>query len=143
MGLRIKRYIPAKLYPVDDAYPEEVDYIVISDISGDDITDKDLYLVDGQVCSKDEMLEIFCDEYVSEITDEKEYQEVKDFLINFLDYNESDFDKHPKIIKINMPFDRDHDYCYELADDLKYSIRDYLPDDFYHVDIWDLEVEDY
>lgn len=141
MGLHIFNYTPATLYPVDMAEPADSDYEVISDISGDDITDQDLWMVDGDVCSEEEMLEIFYKDYVSEVQDEDEYQRGKDWLIRVLRYKEEDFQGHPTMLKIDVPYEEDS--CqYALEDDFDPIGNDYLPDDYRAVDISDLDAEE-
>ena len=72
MGLRITGYTSAVLYPIDNASPEEIEYAVISDISGDDITDENLWKVGRDICSEGEMVELFNDRYVSKVENEDE-----------------------------------------------------------------------
>ena len=148
MGLRIISYTPATLYPVDMAEPADCEYVVISDISGKDITDQDLWLVDGGVCSEDEMLEVFYKDYVSEVQDEEEYQRGKSWLIRVLGYTGEDFQGDPIMLKIDVPYeydDEDDDCQYALRDDFDPIENDYLPDDYTAVDVSDLvpEEDDY
>lgn len=142
MGLKITYYSPAVLYPIDDAHPEEVEYIVTSDISGDEIDDDDIWEVDGDICSREEMLDIFYDQYVSKVTDEEEYQLAKEWLINTYSYKEDDFKDHPTILCIDIPFDNHQDHQYALEDDFDPVGDDYLPDDFKQVDVDDLEPDE-
>ena len=141
MGLRIINYTPATLYPVDMAAPEEIEYEVISDISGDDITDQDLWMVDGDVCSEEEMLEIFYKEHVSEVQDEDEYQQGKGWLIRVLGYKEDDFQGHPAMLKIDVPYE-DSSCQYALRDDFDPVWSDCLPDTYRAVDVSDLDPEE-
>ena len=142
MGLKITYYSPAVLYPIDDAHPEEIDYVVISDISGDEIADGDIWEVDGQICSEKEMLDIFYDQYVSKVTDEEEYQKGKEWIIREFHYEEQDFEEHPTILKIDIPYGKNDDYQYALENDFDPIGNDYLPDDFRHLDVSDLEPEE-
>lgn len=142
MGLKITYYSPAVLYPIDDAHPEEIDYVVISDISGDEIDDDDIWEVDGEICSREEMLDIFYDQYVSEVTDEEEYQKGKQWLIENFSYEEKDFEEHPTMLKIDVPYGKNDDYQYALEDDFDPVGDDYLPDDFKQVDVDDLEPDE-
>ena len=139
MGLKITYYSPAVLYPIDAAHPEEVEYVVTSDISGNEIDDDDIWEVDGEICSEKEMLDIFYDYYVSEVTDEEEYQKGKEFLIKNFSYEEKDFEEHPTMLKIDVPYGKNDDYQYALEDDFDPIGNDYLPDDFRHLDVNDLE----
>lgn len=141
MGLRIISYTPATLYPVDMAEPEDSEYVVISDISGKDITDEDLWMVDGEVCSEEEMLEIFYKDYVSEVQDEDEYQQGKSWLISVIGYKESDFQGHPAMLKIDVPYG-DSSCQYALRDDFDPVGDNYLPDNYEEVDVSDLEPEE-
>lgn len=142
MGLKITYYSPAVLYPIDDAHPEEVDYVVTSDLSGDEIDDDEIWEVDGDICSEEEMLNIFYDEYVSEIKDEEEYQKGKQWLIKNYSYEEKDFEEHPTMLKINVPY-RNDDCQYALEDDFNPVVDDdYLPKDFKQVDVDDLEPDE-
>lgn len=129
-------YSPAKLYPVDDAHPEECDYDleVISDLSGKDITNKTVWQIDnGDICSEEEMLEYFNNEYVSEIVDEREYQKGKKWIIEFFGYTEKDFENHPTILKINVPcFESSCQYALEtIFDPIGYE---FLPEDWEELD---------
>ena len=142
MGLKITYYSPAVLYPIDDAHPEEIDYVVISDISGDEIDDDDIWEVDGEICSREEMLDIFYDQYVSEVTDEEEYQKGKQWLIENFSYEEKDFEEHPTMLKIDVSYGKNDDYQYALEDDFDPVGVDYLPDDFKQVDVDDLEPDE-
>lgn len=142
MGLKIINYSPAVLYPIDDAHPEEFDYVVISDISGDEINDDEIWEVDGEICSEKEMLDIFYDSYVSEVTDEEEYQKGKEWLIREVSYEEQDFEKHPTMLKIDVPYGRNDDCQYALENDFDPIGDDYLPDDFRHLDVNDLEPDE-
>ena len=142
MGLKIINYSPAVLYPIDSAHPEEFDYVVISDLSGDEIDDDEIWEVDGEICSEKEMLDIFYDSYVSEVTDEEEYQKGKEWLIRELSYEEQDFEEHPTMLKIDVPYGRNNDYQYALEKDFDPIGNDYLPDDFRHLDVNDLEPDE-
>ena len=142
MGLKITNYSPAVLYPIDDAHPEEIDYVVISDISGDEIDDDDIWEVDGDICYREEMLDIFYDNYVSEVTDEEEYQKGKEWLIRECSYEEQDFEEHPIMLKIDVSYGKNDDCQYALKDDFDPVGDDYLPDDFRQVDVDDLEPDE-
>ena len=131
-------YTPARLYPVDDAHPEEVDYDieVESDISGDDITGEEIWEIDDNlICSKDEMLEYFNEEYVSPVETEEEYIEAKKHLIEEEGYKEEDFNNNPKLLRI------------DYGDEVRYAFEEnfdpiedhYLPDDWCELDDSDLE----
>lgn len=138
MGIKVTYYSPEVLYPIDDAHPEEIDYVVTSDISGDEIDDDEIWLVDGDVCSKEEMLNYFFDEYVEEVTDEKEYQKGKEWILkNFIGYTEEDFKTHPVILKINVPWEHGP-FQYALEDNFNPIGDDFIPDDFRNVDAEDL-----
>lgn len=131
-------YTPARLYPIDDAYPEEVDYDieVESDISGKDITGEDIWEIDDkQVCSEDEMLEYFNEEFVSPVENEEDYLEAKKYLIEERGYKEEDFKNSPELLKI------------DYGDEVGYAFKegfdpigdDYLPQDWCKLDESDLE----
>lgn len=139
MGLKITHYSPAMLYPIDNAHPDETEYGVFSDISGDEINEDEIWEVDGDICSEEEMLDIFYDSYVSEVEDEEEYQKGKQLLIGSHKYQEKDFDNHPNMLKV---YNADDDYDYVLEDDFSPIMDGYLPDDFKHLDISDLEFDD-
>lgn len=130
-------YSPAKLYPVDDAHPEEYDYDleVISDLSGKDITNETIWQIDdGDICSEEEMLEYFNDEYVSDVNDEGEYQKGKEWMLEvFLGYEEKDFENHPSMLKINVPYGKS-DCQYALEDDFDPIRDEYLPQDWKELD---------
>lgn len=143
MGLRITSYSPAVLYPIDNASPEEIEYVVISDISGDDITDEDLWKVDGDVCSEDEMLELFNDSYVSKVEDGDEYEKAKRYLIDERGCDEDMFKDHPDLLRIDVPdMVAGWDCMYAFAEDFDPIEDDYLPNDFHRTDIDHLEPED-
>ena len=142
MGLKINYYSPATLYPIDNAHPEEFDYVVTSDLSGDEIDDDEIWEVDGEICSEKEMLDIFYDSYVSEVTDEEEYQKGKEWLIREFSYEEQDFEEHPTMLKIDVPYGRKDDCQYALEKDFDPIGNDYLPDDFRHLDVSDLEPDE-
>ena len=131
-------YTPARLYPIDDAYPEEVDYDieVESDISGKDITGEDIWEIDdNQICSEDEMLEYFNEEFVSPVENEEDYLEAKKYLIEEEGYKEEDFKDSPELLKI------------DYGDEVRYAFKEgfdpiedyYLPDDWRKLDDSDLE----
>lgn len=131
-------YTPARLYPIDDAYPEEVDYDieVESDISGKDITGEDIWEIDdNQICSEDEMLEYFNEEFVSPVENEEDYLEAKKYLIEEEGYKEEDFKDSPKLLRI------------DYGDEVRYAFKEgfdpiedyYLPDDWRKLDDSDLE----
>ena len=142
MGLKITNYSPAKLYPIDDAHPEEYDVVVYSDISGDDITGEELWIYHNQVCSEEEMIDAFKEDYVSYV-DEEEYDEAKQFMIDNFDYKEEDFLSHPTLVKVEAPDGSDFEYVYELESYLNKNITEFIDKDYiYSVDIDDLEVED-
>ena len=144
MGLRITSYTPAVLYPVDDACPEEIECEVISDISGEDITNEELWMVDGDICSEEEMLELFNNDYVSEVTDEREYEKAKRYLIEQGGCTEDMFKDHPDLLRIDVPHRQTAWNCmYAFAEDFDPIGDDYLPDGYRAVDIADLEPEDY
>lgn len=134
-------YSPAILYPIDNARPEESDYDieVISDLSGEDITGETIWLIDDEdVCSEEEMLEYFNDKYVSEVIDESEYQKGKEWLFKTFDYEEKDFENHPQMLKIKVPYGKDE--CqYALEDDFDPIEGDYLPPKWKELDEDDLE----
>lgn len=131
-------YTPARLYPIDDAYPEEVDYDieVESDISGKDITIEEIWEIDDkQVCSEDEMLEYFNEEFVSPVENEEDYLEAKKYLIEEEGYKEEDFKNSPELLKI------------DYGDEVRYAFKEgfdpiedyYLPEDWRKLDDSDLE----
>ena len=134
------KYTPAKLDPVDDAYPEEVDYEVeiISDISGDDITNEDSFyeLDDGSICSEKEMLEIYFNDFVSKVETEEEYQKGKKFLIEELGYSEDDFKDHPSLLRIDG-IEKHPLYAFE--ENFNPDDYDYLPNGWCHKYYEDLE----
>ena len=133
-------YSPAKLYPVDDAHPEECDYDleVISDLSDKDITNETIWQIDdGDICSEEEMLEYFNKEYVSDVIDESEYQKGKEWLIKVFDYEEKDFENHPPMLKINVSYLEDT--CqYALKENFDPIGDEYLPDDWRELDAEEL-----
>lgn len=137
MSVKITYYSPEKLYPIDDAHPEEVEYVVTSDISGDEIDEDEIWLVDGDVCSEEEMLNYFFNEYVEKVEDEKEYQKAKEWLIKYIDYKEEDFEEHPVILKINVPWEHGP-FQYAVERDFSPIGDNYIPDDFKQVDVEDL-----
>ena len=144
MGVRVVNYSysPEVLYPIDDAHPEEVGYDieVDSDISGKDITGKEIWELDDEtICSKEEMLDIFYDSYVSKVTNEEEYQKGKEWLIREFLYEEQDFEEHPTMLKIDVPYERDDDCQYALENDFDPIDNNYLPDDWRELDEADLE----
>lgn len=144
MGLRITGYTSAVLYPIDDASPEEIEYAVISDLSGDDITDENLWKVGRDVCSEGEMVELFNDRYVSKVENEDEYEKAKRYLIDERGCKEDMFKDHPDLLRVDVPDTRaGWDCMYAFAEDFDPVGDDYLPDDFEPVDIEDLEPEDY
>ena len=131
-------YTPARLYPIDDAYPEEVDYDieVESDISGKDITGEDIWEIDdNQICSEEEMLEYFNEEFVSPVENEEDYLEAKKYLIEEEGYKEEDFKDSSKLLRI------------DYGDEVRYAFKEgfdpiedyYLPDDWRKLDDSDLE----
>ena len=133
-------YSPAKLYPVEDAHPEECDYDleVVSDLSGDDITNDNIWEIDdGDICSEEEMLEYFNREYVSDVADEKEYQRGKAWMIKVLDYGEKDFENNPLMLKINVPY-LEYECQYALKDNFDPIGNDYLPDNWRELDAEEL-----
>ena len=143
MSVYIKNYSysPAKLYPIDNAHPEEYDYDieVISDLTGDDITGEAIWLIDDEdVCSEEEMLDYFNSKYVSDVDNENEYQKGKEWLIKVFDYEEKDFENHPPMLKINVPYGRNNDYQYALENDFDPIGNDYLPDDWRELDAEEL-----
>ena len=134
MGLKLKYHSSAVLYPIDLAHPEESEYEVISDITGDDITGEELWDVDGNICSRDEMLYIFYRDYVTEIKDKDEYEKAKNYLKTEFGWTDDMFGKN-KLLKIKQG----DGYTY---DDDDFDIYEYLPDDWCQVDESDLEVDD-
>ena len=133
-------YTPARLYPVDDAYPEEVDYDleVESDLSGKDITGEEIWQIDyNQLCSKDEMLEYFNEECVSPVETEEEYLEAKKYLIEEEGYKEEDFNNNPKLLRID--YSDETRYAFEENFDPIEGEGDYLPADWCELDNSDLE----
>ena len=134
MGLKITHYSPAVLYPIDYAHPEEYEYEVISDITGEDITGEELWSVNHYICSRDEMLDIFYRDYVTEVTDEEEKEKARNYLKTEYGWTDDMFGKN-KLLKIKQGYD----YSY---DDEDFDVDEYLPDDWYPVDESDLEVDD-
>lgn len=98
----------------------------------------EVWLVDGEICYEKEMLDIFYDNYVSEVTDEEEYQKGKQWLIKNFSYEEKDFEEHPTMLKIDVLYGRNDDCQYALENDFDPIGNDYLPDDFKQVDVEDL-----
>lgn len=134
-------YSPAILYPIDNARPAEYDYDieVISDLTGKDITNEVIWLIDdGDVCSEEEMLEHFNDEYVSDVNDENEYQKGKEWMIEVLGYEEEDFENRPPMLKINVPYEKS-DCQYDLKDNFDPIESDCLPQNWRQLDDDDLE----
>lgn len=144
MGVNVVNYSykRARLYPIDDAYPEEIDYDieVESDISGDDITGEDIWeLDDGTICSQKEMIEMFFEDFVTDVSEE-EYEEakhafIKDFSIDSL-AAEDMFADHPKMIKVDLD---DGEIHYFLKDSFDPIEDDMLPKDWRLLDQSDLE----
>ena len=132
-------YTPAKLYPTDEAYPEEVDYDieVESDISGKDITGEDVWEIeDKKLCSESEMLDYFNKEFVSPVENEEDYLEAKKYLIEERGYKEEDFKNSPKLLKIDY---YDDVVRYAFKDDFDPIGDYYLPEDWCKLDEYDLE----
>ena len=129
-------YSPAVLYPIDDAHPEECDYDleVISDLSDKDITNKNIWQIDdNDICSEEEMLEYFNNKYVSDVTDEEEYQKGKEWIIRELHYEEQDFENHPQMIKISIPYS-EYKFQYAFKDNFDPIGDGYLPNDWRELD---------
>lgn len=145
MGLKIINYSPEKLYPIDEAHPEEYDVVVYSDISGDDITEEELWVYYGKVCSREEMEEAFYEDYVSYV-EEDDYDEAKQFMINNRGYEEKDFLNHPTIVKVANFNDDDNaefEDIYEFEDYLNNNITEFVDsDDVYEISINDLTPEE-
>ena len=136
MGLKITGHQNAS-----DLGPELYDYKVYSDISDDEIDEDEIWKVDGQICSEEEMLGIFFDEYVSEVNNEDDYQKGKEWLIKVVGKKEEDFKNHPIMLKIDVPYGTDE--CqYALTADFDPVNDEYLPKDFVHLEVSDLEPDE-
>lgn len=78
-------------------------YDVRSDISNKplDEDEDEFWIIDDLICSKEEMIEYFKENYTWKVEDEEEYKQAKKFLIEFYDYKEEDFKNHPCLYKVN------------------------------------------
>ena len=136
MGLKRDKYL-ARLYPIDDSHPDWSDDVVYSDLSGEEITDKELWeLSDGEICSEEEMIEAFYEYCLTEVKEE-DYEFAKMEMISDGSHTEEDFKGHPTIY-----WNEDHE-IYVLLEDVKGKEKDLIPEDWHPVLIDDLDYDDY
>lgn len=139
MGVKISAYEPATYWE-----PASCERVAYSDVSGEELNEDDIWYTDEWgICSREEMVEIFCENFVwYTIENEEEYEKAKQCLIDDDVADPEDFNDHPDILKLIDDFD--HKPCkYMLKKWLNTSDLDcYLPEDYQQVDIDDLEIND-
>lgn len=138
MGVKILAYDPANYRE-----PENYDIVVYSDISGEEINEDDVWSTDDGLCSREEMIDLFYNDFVKyKVEDEKEYEEAKKCLIEDIEADPDTFNNHPTIFKLNDDFN--HNPCiYILEEDLHSDFLEaYLPRDWEQVDPYQLDPVD-
>lgn len=76
------------------------EYVLISDITNEQLDDTTVWTIDDLECSRDEMIQYFKEHYTKIVEDEETYRKGKEFIKKFYDFEEQDFKDHPTMYRL-------------------------------------------
>lgn len=141
MGLRMISHTRATRYK-----PEYADYAVFSDLSGQRLSDEDVWSVHGIICGPEDMLDFFEAECLEPVESEAEYEQGKKFIMEKYHYGEDYFDDHPTIYQVygKTPASEKYKCHIFIIRDMMYTddLYDFLPAGYDQPNIDSLPVDE-